>query len=615
MSEFVCNEPCGENVYVFNSCPPSRHFQAPGNQSLSADIRAVGLPDDWFCGRSSGLKLKDTPRVLTSNVTGNLEDGFAISLWFRPQNTTLQELQTILTITEPSDDENEFDGCRGNALQLGQYGNHVLLRYRDSSKLCRVVLIREENLKENIMTNVVLMANQKELQLVLNGRMQAQLDVLDLTSTIITQKERHLILFGSRDNDVDHFRGSLYRLSFVKDLQLGNEAKSTDETNLEEFCACPIFNVTNVPDPETLVIPQGSNESHVLPIIFPDMHAVKLRVKALPNKGLLQVDGKEIHVDSDLDISTKLDYTLTDTNFFNSPHINVHGVDSRFPQESFAFQIQFFDDDGYLVGESRVLQMQVFVQLMNHPPHLVAPKQASPLKNDWIISGIDVEDSLDHDMNYVRVEVASRRGRVSVSSEDAKTLLKQYECSGRSASPWQCVGDGYQDRRLTFVAAPSDVKVILQNLKYQALALARPEADNVTVTIYDGIENDCLTRAEHWSYQESLGNRFPSLHPNGCVSVQAVVEIPGFTVEASSGYGPGDEPTSGALPDLLFWLIFIVTLTCFCWSRLKKCARRGSAVEADNEDCDIPRVHTQGDDFPSDVSIDSSLYWDEISVI
>ena len=55
---------------------------------------------------------------------------------------------------------------------------------------------------------------------------------------------------------------------------------------------------------------------------------------------------------------------------------------------------------------------------------------------------------------------------------------------------WQCYGDGDDDKKMTFVAQPSDAHRALRSLTYVS-AFSNVE-DVVTVTVYDGDGNGCF---------------------------------------------------------------------------------------------------------------------------
>ena len=621
---------CGENieenaVYQFSSCPPSRRFESIGNnQSLLGDfIDASGAPNEWMCGRNSGLRLRNTPQVLLSNMTADLVQGFSLSLWFQPGNTNKMELQTILGISRFKNDDNDIDGCLGHLLQVGQYGNHLLLRYRDVSSNCRVLLLRGVDLFESAVTALTVVADTSQTLILLDGKLIHRSAGMELSSEEIGDDDddnpRYFRLFGSQDKDVDHFQGSLHRLSFRNDTSWTDGLLLTNETDCDETDIFPLFNVGGVVSPNALLVPQGSNLSHTVIIPVPDFLNTEVRLISLPKYGMLQSNGHQIYIGSNFSTPPSLEYVLKDSQIFTSPHVNVHGVDEDLQHESFSYRLQSYDDDGFLVAESQVMELPVVVQLANHRPQIQAVKPQAQSGNIWTISHVQVMDSFDYDMNFVRVDISSSRGRVTVTSEESRSLLRQYDCSGRSASPWQCVGDGYQDRRLTFVAAPSDVTYILKELEYQSLSTNLPEADNVTITIYDGEGGDCLTSEEHWSYQEALGNRYASLHPNGCISVKAVIQIPGFVADS-----PGVHNTDGVhganrvLADLLFWFLIIAALSWVCFSRFRKCAQRGTTIQADSNE-DFERGMSSGPDvvvdhYPSGASVMSSIYWDNVSM-
>lgn len=626
-------------VIVFNACPPSQRFEPNGSRSQTTMIGAFvpvgGIPQQKLsCGRNSGLKILDgtsSPPVLEANETTRFDDtkGFSLSLLFQPGNTSLQELQTILTMSsslgnDQNDDENVLDGCRGYLLHIGQYGPHILLRYRDASASCRVLLLRSKvNLAPSSLALLTFTANTTRTIAYLNETMIGQWNGLDFSSSSYDEADgRQIRLLGSEDKDVDYFRGSLYQFLIY------NESLSDTQTmiaNVANAATFPMFGLPGLEEPSPLVIPQESNETHGLLIPLPEMPRLEICIISLPDKGLLRANGETVVVGSNLTVTKHLEYTMSDNGFFNTPHINTHEVNLNVSNEFFSYRLKAYDNDGFMVAQSEALEYSVFVQAVNHPPKLLAPShiEVGTSKSSGVVSNVELLDALDHDVNLVRVDISSRRGSLTVATEKARSMLRQYDCSGRSASPWQCTGDGLRDRRLVFVVAPSDVTRILKGLEYTSLTAGRPEADNVTVAIYDGQDGDCLTADEHWSYQEALGNVYPSLHPNGCVVVQADIRVPGATVEASGG-GYGFDRTHGAesaLPDLLFWMIVLMVLCCFCGSRVRKCARKGTAVDADDDShqggdaANVPRAPQETHPgMPTDASVMSSMYWDEFTL-
>lgn len=602
-------------VFLMGSCPPSRRFESMGNTSILGSLTATGDAQDWYCGRNTGLRLgKNTRRVISANLTASsAREHLAIVLRFQPGNTSTQRLQTILSMTNLARNENDVDGCRGDLLQIGQYGRHLLLRYRDASMDCRVLLLRRTVLSSYSIIKLLFTTNQTDSLVIVDGALINRSAGLDFSGL---GQPRRVLLFGSRDNDVDYFDGALHLFALSSKSSLEMEPTTWNMSGWGENCTFPVFDIADGVEPDPLVIPQGSNESHVLSFPISSSFVVEIQLVLLPEKGFLLLEGDKVKVGTNFSFPNTLAYTLTDDLFFDSPNINALGIESGFPSESFSYRLRSFDDDGFLVAQSRAIHFPIRVQLANHRPEIKPPDRVVPSGATWTISGLELLDSLDHDMNLVRVDVVSLHGRVTVPTEKGRKRLRRYECSGRSSSPWQCTGDGYQDRRLIFVAAPSEVTLILHDLEYQNLSPVRPEADNVTVTVYDGKEGDCLTETEHLHYQEALGNSYPSLHPYGCVSVQVVIPIPGFSVE-STGVNVFDEgnQADSILPDMLFWVLFSATLVFFCGSRFRKCALRGSAVDADDDGEDaFPRGLSRSGVFPAEVFGASSVNWDETTM-
>jgi hypothetical protein len=492
---------------------------------------------------------------------------------------------------------------------VGQYGSHILLRYQELAPLvnCKVFLLREVNLSAFVTVQLTLVVGVDEVVSYVNGELLAKSSGLNFRlARDDTESQVHL--FGSSGEDVDHFRGSLFALASFDRRLTAKEVGALSGTTCGEI-SFPVYDLLDLVLPEPLVIGQGSNESHAISFPRPDLSTVEYAILSQPIQGILRWNDEPVTVGSRVKPDeANLEYELTNTQYFNQPHVNVRSEDLGLSEEAFSYRLLSYDDDGFLNAKSRILDFPVAVQNVNHRPRVQAPPRFHQSKEDrnlFVATGTKLLDPDDYDLNRVRVDIHTWQGRLSLPEESRSTMLA-YACGGRTASAWQCVGDGRQDRRLTFVAAPSDVTRILHRLEYRGLATGL--ADNVTITVYDGQGGECLTASEHWQYQQQVGNRYPSLH-RGCQMVRTVIDVPVVDAESFTG-GSTREANESLVPDVMFWLFFLLVLCCCGGDRLRKCAMRGSAVDADGGS-----VMPATDDFPSDISVASSLYLEDTGTL
>jgi hypothetical protein len=352
--------------------------------------------------------------------------------------------------------------------------------------------------------------------------------------------------------------------------------------------------------------------------------------------------------------------------FFNEPRFNAYGTDLKNPPESFSYRLVALDADGYpiivqhqqhrsqeplaakdeasAIWASSVVSQPISVQHVNHAPILTKPSQddlirMSNLVDDstrvLFIEGAAVSDPLDFNINRIRVDIWTQGGNTTTSGAGRVALNRQYRhladfkaCSGRTDSEWQCVGGGIDDggdsniqqthRRMTFIAIPDDVNLILHRLQYHYDAAAsgrgaaggQEEEDVVQIglAMYDGQGGDCLSANEHARWDERVGNTVPTLHDLGCVKVEALIQVPVLAAAGydDSGNGVKDDATGGGffntdldsfgLADLLFWsfVILILCVMCCCIERLRHCLARGTPIG--NLDADSDDNHNGSDD-------------------
>jgi hypothetical protein len=288
-------------------------------------------------------------------------------------------------------------------------------------------------------------------------------------------------------------------------------------------------------------------------------------------------------------------YQLHDLAYFNYPTVNALGENLTLPSETLQYQWTTRDTNQQVVGASFANgSLNVRVHHINHPPILLAPPTAFPnpnvmTKNDStliLIQGIRVVDTRDLDMEYIRVDVTSKLGKLTLNPQYLH-LADFDSCRSRYSyemSDWNCVGTGHRDRRLTFVVLPSQVEWILQDLQYRSLMPGYP--DQVEIRVYDGEGGDCLTTAEH------VQRNGTSIH-HGCTRVTASVSIPPFLYpikkqqqQPQQGDTIGQEGVAsssfGVIDFFLFGLILL--FSCCFMGVLRKVYHllaRGNAIDAD----------------------------------
>jgi len=294
-----------------------------------------------------------------------------------------------------------------------------------------------------------------------------------------------------------------------------------------------------------------------------------------------------------------LEYYLKVHDNFTVPNINARGDDLFLAPETFRYRLVALDDknDGAeVMAISPVASQMVNIVHVNHPPVLAAPNAATTLDVEEsaapviLVRGIHLDDSWDLNANRVRVDLWADAGRLSLSSR-YRRRADFGSCSFRTYSVWQCVGDGVLDRRMTFVAVPDDVNLILEELIYEGIVPGRQ--DKVGVRVSDGMGGNCLSQEEHGHYVNVNGSSFATIH-RGCFQANASIRVPAFEprkgVEDDSGiFGiPNADLKNFGLADFLFWLVvgMLVCCCCACLRRCPRCLARGAAIDADDGDYD-----------------------------
>ena len=199
--------------------------------------------------------------------------------------------------------------------------------------------------------------------------------------------------------------------------------------------------------------------------------------------------------------------------FFNCPSITPLDIHQN---ESFEFRVVTVSE-GIITGASTPAVQEVKVRNVNDAPILTVPRgefevevfsalrwnetncsknavAAMQCRSRHFLYEIAVEDR-DHNMNYVRVDVNSSAGMVSLNPS-AIHLADFASCSMRDdpTHGWKCHGSGRSDESMTFLAKPDHAKNLLSGMSFESVREGR---DEIVIAIYDGEGGECLSDAEH----------------------------------------------------------------------------------------------------------------------
>jgi hypothetical protein len=291
-------------------------------------------------------------------------------------------------------------------------------------------------------------------------------------------------------------------------------------------------------------------------------------------------------------------YKLSSSNstYFNVPKYNAWGKDLRLEAENFEFRVVALldqDDDAtkkeeeVVVATSTSMVLPVYVVHVNRSPGLLtAPKEAIV---DVIDPGLATVPNIDFvvvgddfNLDRVRVDVAAETGFL--------TLLPAYQPLANFSCRF-CQGDGVKDGHMTFLAVPSDIRLILRNLQYTASrpSITNSSQDFITVQIFDGSGGDCLNETDHVEFGASIGNDLFTSIRDSCFQREVQIRVPlrsnrenqGTNKKKSSGIF-GQEYLDA--PDLIGYglLIALLAALAMCLRRFVRCLLRGKAVDPDN---------------------------------
>lgn len=112
------------------------------------------------------------------------------------------------------------------------------------------------------------------------------------------------------------------------------------------------------------------------------------------------------------------------------------------------------------------------------------------LPSTAIIDGFKIIDP-DRNVDQVRVQIIATNGGRLTLNRDAIPRLDFTSTRCRTSVVWQCIGSGYSETRMSFLAMPADVEDALNGLTYQSV---KPYiVDVINITVFDGTKGLCVT--------------------------------------------------------------------------------------------------------------------------
>ncbi|GMI10506.1 hypothetical protein TrRE_jg5187 [Triparma retinervis] len=191
------------------------------------------------------------------------------------------------------------------------------------------------------------------------------------------------------------------------------------------------------------------------------------------------------------------------------------------------------------------------------------------------ITGINVKE-VDKNVDRVRVSIKSETGNGLVALNlEHLDLANFVDCNYPKPNsdfdknrPWKCKGDGDLRSETVFVAQPRDLNLLFDGLRYENSV--KNSVDNVTITIYDGINGEmgCIPKAE----QRVDG----SVRGNGCYLTNLTLNIlvGGFDPSRDDGKSEktGFLPFGIVLPyqAMLGMMGGMLVMACCCCSCMKR---------------------------------------------
>jgi hypothetical protein len=610
--------------WTFTSCPSSRQFQSIVENKLDFRNNTLVLSmhsanASYTCDFDYGVSLATS---LTNQTTAFLKAPFAtaqdhfrhtdnvtglsLAFWIRPSDTFTSAPQPLITLGRMDATPSWAPACPGYGIQLSYYQEYLMVAYtdQDAAQSCRIMWLKQYPMTAGHTHHVVLSMSESQTNVYLDGSVIAW-NISNQWDTHMRtwEDETYLQVLGNAQLESPAFRGSMLQ------LDLFDQALSADQVHV-------LFHQdVTYGRPEPLALQAWSSEitfslaQDSLEPISIQMGALNVSQSSLslfvevlsgPRYGSLLFDvnqtlepfqnGTFILLPIPTNSSTiSLSYKLHQQDYFNDPPPNSRNYTVPWEPESIVLRVVARNRREQVIDVSPNVTVPILVQHVNHEPQLVLPEHAmvQQFKDDptlVIVNGVQVLDAKDYDLDYVRVDVACRVGNVTLN-RTYRDWANFDACRQRSYSDWQCVGTSMGDRRLIFVALPSQVEFILQDLQYQGFVPGH--ADDIEIHVYDGQGEDCLSRAEH-AFLNAATHSSDSLYRR-CFHVYGVIAVPEFFIDLEPHEKdilgiPNSNMASFGLADLIYWIFLFLALggclgTC---NLVYHCCARGAVVDVDD---------------------------------
>lgn len=189
--------------------------------------------------------------------------------------------------------------------------------------------------------------------------------------------------------------------------------------------------------------------------------------------------------------------------YFNWPTSkwNGAGVSGSGGAENFSFFAVANDNSEF----SNEVVQEIRVMNSNDPSGLWCPTQPQKVEavgisvyssstgfvphDRIVIRGVSIVDP-DHGVDIVKVKVSTLFGLVSLNLDHIGLLDFNSASYCYDGATSQCFGSGTSEKDLVFFAEPRYAQMALDGMVYQSLV--SNVRDNINVTIFDGVNGDCL---------------------------------------------------------------------------------------------------------------------------
>jgi hypothetical protein len=484
---------------------------------------------------------------------------------------------------------------------MAQQNTSFIVSFTDQDGFCRHLVMRQYSLQLGVLTNLVVQFNQSSMSVFVNGDRIVNGAPKTINATAWNPNVT-LQVFGTDDNV---FLGHVLQIDMYRDItpeeivHLYQQGVYYPSSNME-----PVL-IILPPSVQSVLIPQDATQPIDIPLKSGNntgsVFKLAVQLLSLPKYGSLwyknETNGQDRPVnlhDTMLLVGNEtgvtVQYKLLTSTYFNAPERNAYGSRIDSIPESIVYRVVALDSKDSVILKSENVSVPIYVIHVNHIPTLSVPVQGDLVDasaGEYAIVGIQFSDPFDFDIDLARVLLSAKNGHLSLSPTNLE-LADFDTCRYRTLSSWQCVGDGYQDRIMSFVGIPADIPFILRNLQYTSFAPGTN--DTIVVSVYDGAGGQCLHQEEHVAYHSKLGNSRATTIHRGCSEVNATILVAGYSSKVRPKAKSTSDPNvdiagvpKDALVESLFWggvavLVLMYVLGC---CRIPRCLARGKTVVPD----------------------------------